>query len=78
MKLRIVGNDVNAERQKLEQQCRALGLEDRVQWCGYLEGEALRAEYSRATGLEAVFGYLWMSGNEERVRELFAEILRNT
>ena len=30
MKLRIVGNDVNAERQKLEQQCRALGLEDRV------------------------------------------------
>lgn len=36
------------------------------------------AEYSRATGLEAVFGYLWMSGNEERVRELFAEILRNT
>lgn len=51
VKLRIVGNDVNAERQKLEQQCRALGLEDRVQWCGYLEGEALRAEYSRATVL---------------------------
>lgn len=29
------------------------------------------AEYSRATGLEAVFGYLWLTGRETRARELF-------
>lgn len=30
------------------------------------------AEYSRATGLEAVFGYLHLAGETERMRELFA------
>ena len=29
------------------------------------------AEYSRATGLEAIFGYLHLTGNTERLRELF-------
>jgi ribonuclease-3 family protein len=28
--------------------------------------------YSRATGLEALFGYLYLSGQEERIAELFA------
>ena len=32
---------------------------------------ASRAEYSSATGLEALFGFLYLSGNIERVRELF-------
>lgn len=29
-------------------------------------------EYHRATGLEALFGYLYLSGNTARLRELFA------
>ena len=29
-------------------------------------------EYRRATGLEALFGGLWLQGNEARARELFA------
>ena len=31
-------------------------------------------DYPRATGLEALFGYLYLSGQLERVRELFAAI----
>lgn len=27
--------------------------------------------YSRATGLEALFGYLYLTGQEQRIRELF-------
>ena len=30
------------------------------------------ADYHRATGLEALFGYLYLAGRIERVRELFA------
>ncbi len=30
------------------------------------------AEYHRATGLEALFGYLYLDGRIERVQELFA------
>lgn len=29
-------------------------------------------DYRRATGLEALFGYLYLTGQEERTRELFA------
>ena len=29
-------------------------------------------EYNRSTGLEAVLGYLYLTGNEERIRELLA------
>lgn len=28
-------------------------------------------DYRRATGLESLFGYLWLSGRQERARELF-------
>ncbi len=28
-------------------------------------------DYRRATGLEALFGYLYLSGQQERLRELF-------
>ena len=31
-------------------------------------------DYHRATGLEAVFGFLYLSGNMERARELFDSI----
>jgi len=30
------------------------------------------AEYRHATGLEALFGYLYLSGNNERLKEIFA------
>ena len=33
---------------------------------------ATLAEYRRATGLETLFGWLWLNGDEPRIRELFA------
>lgn len=33
---------------------------------------ASAAQYRRATGMEALFGYLYLKGEEERIRELFA------
>ena len=35
-------------------------------------------EYRRATGLEALFGYLFLLGNSERMVELFDKIWYNT
>ena len=35
---------------------------------------ATKAEYHAATALEAVFGYLWLRGERERIHELFAHI----
>ncbi len=32
------------------------------------------AKYHGATGLESVFGYLWLSGNKSRLNELFEKI----
>lgn len=32
-------------------------------------------DYAKATGLEALFGYLYLSGEQERLRELFAAIV---
>ncbi len=32
------------------------------------------AQYHAATALEALFGWLWLAGRRDRVRELFAEI----
>ena len=33
---------------------------------------ATAVEYRRATGFEALFAYLWLSGREQRARELFS------
>ena len=33
---------------------------------------ATAVEYRRATGFEALFAYLWLSGSEQRARELFS------
>ena len=33
------------------------------------------AAYHAATGLEALFGYLWLSGRRKRLEEIFAAIL---
>ena len=35
------------------------------------------AQYHAATGLEALFGWLWLSGRRERAGELFARILED-
>ncbi len=35
-------------------------------------------DYHSATGLEALFGYLHLSGNDERAKELFDIILQST
>lgn len=36
------------------------------------------ADYHAATGLEALFGYLYLSGNTERIKELFMMILNKS
>ena len=36
---------------------------------------ATKAEYHAATALEAVFGYLWLTGRHERTSELFEAIM---
>ena len=38
---------------------------------GAIPKSASAAEYRRATGMECVFGLLWMRGELERARELF-------
>ena len=35
-------------------------------------------EYRMATGIEALFGYLFLSGKQERMEELFRRILQET
>ncbi len=35
------------------------------------------ADYHAATGLEALFGYLWLKGSKGRVNELFAAIMED-
>ena len=39
---------------------------------GAIPKSATAAEYRRATGMECVFGALWLRGENERIRELFA------
>ncbi|MCL1806156.1 MAG: ribonuclease III [Oscillospiraceae bacterium] len=38
---------------------------------GSIPASASRAEYQSATALEALFGWLWLSGRIERIYELF-------
>ena len=38
---------------------------------------ATAVEYHRATGMEAVFGYLHLNGRNERIRELFNALYTN-
>ena len=37
---------------------------------------ATPAQYAKATGLEALFGYLFLSGNKERANELFNIVMK--
>ena len=36
---------------------------------------ASRAQYQQATALEALFGWLYLRGNQERINELFAHMM---
>lgn len=36
-----------------------------------------KAEYHSATGLEALFGYIYLKGDVNRIRELFSVVLEN-
>ena len=38
---------------------------------------ATPAEYARATGLEAMFGYLFLSGQKERANEIFNIVMKD-
>ena len=40
----------------------------------HLPKNASERDYHLATGLEALFGYLYLAGRHERIRELFARI----
>jgi len=42
--------------------------------CGEPPHGASRVEYQEATGVECLFGWLWLTGRENRARELFSEI----
>ncbi len=44
---------------------------------GHAPKNAPLADYHGATGLEALFGYLYLSGNTQRVREIFSQILKD-
>ena len=37
---------------------------------------ATPAEYAKATGLEALFGYLFLSGQKERANEIFNTVIK--
>lgn len=41
---------------------------------GHSPKSATDAEYHTATGIEALFGYLYLSGKTERIKQLFAAI----
>ena len=41
---------------------------------GHNPKSATSEEYHIATGVEALFGYLYLMGNESRIKELFALI----
>lgn len=41
---------------------------------GHLPKNASQSDYHMATGFEALFGYLYLSGETDRVRELYAII----
>ncbi len=41
---------------------------------GHSPKSATHGEYHTATGVEALFGYLYLAGREERLKELFQQI----
>lgn len=54
---------------------REIALRGRNAHVGHAPKNAPLADYHGATGLEALFGYLYLSGTMERIQELFSKIL---
>lgn len=50
-RLEVAGNDVDGEQAKVEALARELGMESRVEFLGYREGEALLTQYRSCTAL---------------------------
>ena len=42
--------------------------------CGEPPNGTSRLDYQKATGVECLFGWLWLNGQEKRARELFGKI----
>lgn len=40
-------------------------------------GHASRAQYSEATALEALLGWLWLQGQQQRINELFCKMMED-
>ncbi len=60
----------------LNPQEHAVFLRGRNRKCGNLPRSCSAEDYAYATGLESLFGYLWISSDFVRIRELF-EIIDN-
>lgn len=43
-----------------------------------IPAHAKREDYARATALEALFGWLWLRGERERLNQLFAAVMEDT
>lgn len=43
-----------------------------------IPAHAKREDYARATALEALFGWLWLRGETDRLNELFEKIMEDT
>lgn len=73
---RLAVRDVRAEAQSaaLERLLPHLTEEEEAVYKRGRNAHTVRsgADYHRATGLEALFGYLYLSGRIQRVRELFS------
>ena len=42
--------------------------------CGSPSNGASRVDYQKSTGVECLFGWLWLTGQDKRARELFSII----
>ena len=60
----------------LTEEERAVYRRGRNSHVGSVPQAATKAEYHAATGLEAVFGWLHLAGESERISELFGHIVR--
>lgn len=60
----------------LTEEERAVYRRGRNSHVGSVPQAATKAEYHAATGLEAVFGWLHLAGESERIAELFGHIVR--
>lgn len=61
--------------EELSQEEQEVALRGRNAHVGHVPKNAEVADYHGATALEALFGYLYLSGRLERVRQLFGQVM---